>query len=140
MKLEGVSAFVAIANTGSISEAARHLRLSKSAVSERLTELERALDANLLHRNSRQLSLTEDGAAFLERAKRIIGEAAEAANELASRRGEVAGPLRIAAGVLSVLATWDGAVAGTRSVIHFTARTSESFWLAGLMKTCPSPS
>ena len=96
MKLDGVSAFVTVVKTGSISEAARHLRLSKSAVSERLTELERALDANLLHRNSRQLSLTEDGAAFLERAKRIVGEAAEAANELASRRGEVAGPLRIA--------------------------------------------
>jgi len=96
MKLEGVSAFVAIANTGSISEAARHLRLSKSAVSERLTELERALDANLLQRNSRQLALTEDGSAFLERARRIVAEAELAANELATRRGEVSGPLRIA--------------------------------------------
>jgi DNA-binding transcriptional LysR family regulator len=96
MMLVGLSELVAIANTGSISEAARHLRLSKSAVSERLTELERALDANLLHRNSRQLTLTEDGTAFLERAKRIVGEAAEATNELASRRGEISGPLRIA--------------------------------------------
>jgi DNA-binding transcriptional LysR family regulator len=96
MKLDGVSAFVTVASTGSISEAARRLRLSKSAVSERLTELERALDANLIQRNSRQLTLTEDGAAFLERAKRIVAEAEEAANELARRRGEVAGPLRIA--------------------------------------------
>src|SRR3954468_5651852 len=75
MKLDGVSAFVTVATTGSISEAARHLRLSKSAVSERLSELERALDANLIQRNSRQLALTEDGAAFLERAKRIVAEA-----------------------------------------------------------------
>lgn len=96
MKLDGVSAFVTVATTGSISEAARHLRLSKSAVSERLSELERALDANLIQRNSRQLALTEDGAAFLERAKRIVAEAQDAANELARRRGEVAGPLRIA--------------------------------------------
>jgi DNA-binding transcriptional LysR family regulator len=96
MKLDGVLAFVTVAKTGSISEAARQLRLSKSAVSERLSELERALDANLIQRNSRQLALTEDGAAFLERAKRIVAEAEEASNELARRRGEVAGPLRIA--------------------------------------------
>ena len=96
MKLDGVSAFVTVVKTGSISEAARHLRLSKSAVSERLTELERALDANLIQRNSRQFALTEDGAAFLERAQRIVAEAQEATNELSRRRGEVAGPLRIA--------------------------------------------
>jgi DNA-binding transcriptional LysR family regulator len=96
MKLDGVAAFVTVASTGSISEAARQLRLSKSAVSERLTELERALDANLIQRNSRQLTLTEDGVAFLDRARRIVAEAAEATNELAHRRGEVAGPLRIA--------------------------------------------
>jgi DNA-binding transcriptional LysR family regulator len=96
MKLDGVAAFVTVAKTGSISEAARQLRLSKSAVSERLTELERALDANLIQRNSRQFVLTEDGTAFLERAKRIVAETEEAANELARRRGEIAGPLRIA--------------------------------------------
>jgi len=96
MKLDGVAAFVSVATTGSISEAARNLRLSKSAVSERLSELERALDANLIQRNSRQLALTEDGAAFLTRAKRIVAEAEEASNELARRRGAVAGPLRIA--------------------------------------------
>jgi DNA-binding transcriptional LysR family regulator len=97
MKLDGLAAFVTVANTGSISEAARQLRLSKSAVSERLTELERALGANLVQRSSRQLALTEDGLAFLERAKRIVTEADQAENELAQRRGEITGPLRIAA-------------------------------------------
>lgn len=96
MKLDGILAFVAVADRGSINEAARHLRLSKSAISERLTELERALGANLLQRNSRQLALTEDGLAFLERARRIVQETTEAADELAQRRGEVTGPLRIA--------------------------------------------
>lgn len=96
MKLDGVTAFVTVAGTGSISEAARQLRLSKSAVSERLTELERALDASLIQRNSRQLTLTEDGVAFLERARRIVAETEEATNELAHRRSDVSGPLRIA--------------------------------------------
>jgi len=97
MTLDGLVAFIAVANTGSFSEAARQLRLSKSTISERLTELERALGASLLQRNSRQLALTADGTAFLDRAKRIVAEADRAAEELAQRRGEIAGPLRISA-------------------------------------------
>jgi DNA-binding transcriptional LysR family regulator len=97
MKLEGLNVFVAVADTGSISAAARTLRLSKSVVSERLSELERSLGTSLVQRSSRRLSLTEDGLAFRERAKRIASEAAEATDELAQRRGELAGPLRVAA-------------------------------------------
>jgi DNA-binding transcriptional LysR family regulator len=97
MKLDGVAAFVAVADTGSISEAARRLRLSKSAVSERLTELERSVGANLMQRNSRQLALTEDGDAFLARARRILAETEQATAEMALRRGDIAGPLRLAA-------------------------------------------
>lgn len=99
MKLDGIATFVAVAEAGSISEAARRLRLSKSVVSERLAELERSLGAALLHRTTRQLALTEDGAAFLERAARIAREVEEAAADLAERRGTLSGPLRIAAPV-----------------------------------------
>lgn len=99
MKLDGITSFVAVAEAGSISEAARTLRLSKSVVSERLTELERSLGATLLHRTTRRLSVTEDGAAFLERAKRILREVSEAAADLADRRGTLAGPMRISAPV-----------------------------------------
>lgn len=99
MKIEGIAAFVAVAEAGSVSEAARRLRLSKSVVSERLAELERGLNATLLHRTTRKLTLTEDGAAFLERASRIIHEVEEAAGDMAERRGTLAGPLRIAAPV-----------------------------------------
>ncbi|MFT3723550.1 MAG: LysR family transcriptional regulator [Hyphomonadaceae bacterium] len=95
MKMEGVVTFVAVAETGSISEAARRLRLSKSVISERLSDLEHSLGANLIHRTTRKLSLTEDGLTFLDRARRIAGEAADAENELAERRNEMSGPLRI---------------------------------------------
>ncbi|ATU92115.1 LysR family transcriptional regulator [Phyllobacterium zundukense] len=95
MKLEGISTFVAVAEAGSISEAARRLRLSKSIVSERLAELERQIGAVLLHRTTRKLSLTEDGAAFLERASRITRDVEEAAADMAQRRGMLVGPLRI---------------------------------------------
>jgi DNA-binding transcriptional LysR family regulator len=99
MKLDGVATFVAVAEAGSISEAARRLRLSKSVVSERLAELERNLGTSLLHRTTRKLTLTEDGTAFLERAARIARDVEEAAAEIAERRGRLVGPLRIAAPV-----------------------------------------
>ena len=99
MKLDGIASFVAVAEEGSISGAARTLRLSKSVVSERLAELERSLGATLLHRTTRRVSVTEDGAAFLERAKRILREVSEAAADLSERRGTLGGPIRIAAPV-----------------------------------------
>lgn len=99
MKLEGIAVFVAISEAGSISEAARRLRQSKSVVSERLAELERALGAKLMHRTTRRLTLTEDGGAFLVRARRIIGDVESAAADMAERRGAMIGPLRISAPV-----------------------------------------
>jgi len=99
MKLDGIASFVAVAESGSISEAARRLRLSKSVVSERLAELERGLGATLLHRTTRKLTLTEDGNAFLDRANRIVQEIEEATADMAERRGTISGPLRISAPV-----------------------------------------
>lgn len=99
MKLDGIAAFVAVAEAGSISEAARRLRLSKSVVSERLAELERAMGTSLLHRTTRKLSLTGDGALFLERAANIVREIEAATADLAERRGTLSGPLRISAPV-----------------------------------------
>ena len=99
MKLESVAAFVAVAEAGSVSGAARDLGLSKSVVSERLSELERSLSAQLVQRTTRKLSVTGDGQAFLARARRILAETADARAELAERRGELAGPLRVSAGV-----------------------------------------
>ena len=99
MKLDGIITFIAVAEAGSISNAARRLRLSKSVVSDRLTELERSLGARLVHRSTRNLTLTEDGLAFLERASRIAHEVEEAAADMAQRRGALVGPLRISAPV-----------------------------------------
>lgn len=99
MKIEGIAAFVAVVEAGSVSEAARRLRLSKSVVSERLAELEKTLGAMLVHRTTRKLTLTEDGAAFLERAGRIVREMEDAVADMAERRGTLSGPLRIAAPV-----------------------------------------
>lgn len=99
LKLDEMATFVAVAEAGSISEAARRMRLSKSVVSERLAEIERSLGTPLLHRTTRKLNLTEDGAAFLERATRIVRDVEEAVADMAERRGSLSGPLRISAPV-----------------------------------------
>ncbi|XKM40597.1 LysR family transcriptional regulator [Rhizobium ruizarguesonis] len=99
IRIEGIAAFVAVVEAGSVSEAARRLRLSKSVVSERLAELEKSLGGLLLHRTTRKLTLTEDGTVFLERAARIVREIEEAAADMAERRGTLSGPIRIAAPV-----------------------------------------
>jgi len=97
LKLDSAATFVTVAECGSISEAARRLELSKSVVSERLSELERTLGTKLLRRTTRRLSITEDGRRFYERARRILQEVADASAEIAERRGELSGPLRISA-------------------------------------------
>lgn len=99
MKLDGLLAFVTVAEAGSISAAARRLGLAKSVVSERLAELERGLQCTLMQRSTRKLALTASGETFLPRARRILREAEEASAELAARSGRLAGPLRISAPV-----------------------------------------
>jgi DNA-binding transcriptional LysR family regulator len=99
MKLEGLVAFTAVADAGSISEAARRLGVPKSVLSERLSELERELGGTLAQRTTRKITLTEGGHEFLPRARRILQEAQDGRDELAERRGELAGSLRLSAPV-----------------------------------------
>jgi DNA-binding transcriptional LysR family regulator len=99
LKLDGIASFVAVAQAGSISEAARRLGLPKSVVSDRLLDLERSLGARLVQRTTRKLSLTEDGVAFLDRGSRIMRDVEEAATAMAERRGKLVGSLRLSAPV-----------------------------------------
>jgi DNA-binding transcriptional LysR family regulator len=99
LKLESIAAFTAIVESSSITGAARRLVISKSVVSDRLTDLERVLGTKLVRRTTRNLSLTDDGKTFYERAKQILRNVDLAASELAERRGTLTGPLRISAPV-----------------------------------------
>jgi DNA-binding transcriptional LysR family regulator len=99
MKIDGLTSFVAVAETRSITEAARRLEVSKSVVSDRLIEFERSLGVTLLRRTTRKVALTEEGSRFLERAHRILREIDDATDEIAERQGALRGALRIAAPV-----------------------------------------
>ena len=99
LKLESVASFVSVVETGSIAGAARRLGISKSAVSERLSELEKVLGAQLIRRTTRKLAPTQDGHHFYARAKQILRDVESATAEVASRRETLVGALRISAPV-----------------------------------------
>ena len=70
--------FVTVADKGSMASAGRDLNLSPSVMSKNLSALEDRLGARLLTRTTRSVSLTEVGHAYLDRARRIIGDVDEA--------------------------------------------------------------
>lgn len=76
--LRHVRYFVAVAEAGSISGAARHLSISQSAVTEAVKALEDDLGASLLERSGRGVALTHRGQLFLRHAGRILSAVADA--------------------------------------------------------------
>lgn len=92
-RLESMSVFIAVVEAGSLSAAARQLGMPLATVSRKVAELEAHLKSRLLHRTTRQLSLTDVGASYLAACRRIleeIGEAERAATgEYAVPKGEL---------------------------------------------------
>ena len=93
--IEDLETFVAVADTGGVSPAARRLGLPKSIVSRRLGRHEAELGAQLLTRNTRGAALTEAGATFREHAARAVAEI-DSARESIAPNGELRGLLRVA--------------------------------------------
>lgn len=77
-RLQAITAFVTVVEAGSFARAAERLDASVSAVSRHVAELEAHLDARLLNRTTRRLSLTEAGAAFHERCVQLLADLEEA--------------------------------------------------------------
>ncbi|KVV52005.1 LysR family transcriptional regulator [Burkholderia territorii] len=95
--LPALDTFARIVSAGSLSAAARELDLSLSVVSKRLAHLESRLGVRLLHRTTRQQTLTDDGAQFHAQVLRILAEIDRAETLMSDRRGTVGGVLRVTA-------------------------------------------
>jgi len=91
--------FAQVVERGSMSAAARVLGMSPSAVSQQLRQLERAGGVTLLHRTTRQLTLTDAGSRFYAQCAAMCAAAAQARAELEAEREQPGGELRIAAPV-----------------------------------------
>lgn len=97
MDVNDLNLFVRIAQLRSISSAARDLGLTPAGASARLAALERKLGARLLHRTTRQATLTEDGLAFLPHAEHVVLAAESARAALGREQAAPRGTLRVAA-------------------------------------------
>ena len=95
MDIEDLQTFVAVADAGGVSAAARRLGVSKSIVSRRLFRVEAELGVQLLARTTRGAALTEAGITFRDHAARASAEI-DAARETILPTGELRGRLRVA--------------------------------------------
>lgn len=92
--------FTLVATHGSFSEAARRLRLSPSAVTRAVAELENHLGVVLLRRTTRSVGMTERGHIFLESCQRILADAEAAEAQVRGADASPRGQLNIAAPIL----------------------------------------
>src|SRR5688572_14571416 len=82
MELHQLRYFVAVAETGNFTRASERSHVSQPSLSQQVSKLESEIGHKLFHRLGRKAVVTEAGAAFLERARRILFEVENAAKEL----------------------------------------------------------
>lgn len=96
MDTDSLSAFLAVAELGSFSQAAQQLHLTQPAVSKRIATLENNLSARLFDRLGRKVVLTEAGRTLLPRAQQIVQQLSDCRRALRNLTGQVSGRLIIA--------------------------------------------
>jgi len=109
--------FVKVVEHGSFIAAAKSLRLPKTTVSRKVQELETRLGAQLLHRTTRKLGLTEAGNIYYEHCQRIARELDEAESAVGQLQGGPRGWLRFTA-PYSVGITWIAPLLGEFHARH----------------------
>jgi len=94
-KLASIRAFTKVVQHASFSRAAKELRLSRSAVSKYVIDLEQELGVQLLHRSTRSASPTENGQTYYERCLAILADLREADADVKRLQTEPRGVLRV---------------------------------------------
>ncbi len=99
MDLNELLVFARVVQTGSFTAAGAALRMPKSTVSRKITELEARVGAQLLQRTTRKLRLTDVGRAYFEHAERVVAEAEKAEAVVTGMQSVPHGLLRVSAPV-----------------------------------------
>ncbi|MGO4136699.1 LysR family transcriptional regulator [Rhizobium brockwellii] len=106
-RLDAMTVLLAVVEQGSLSAASRHLRSPLATVSRKVSELEAHLNAQLLQRSNRKITLTEAGRSYVEAAREILNRVEEAertaAGEYSAPKGELTMTAPIVFGRLHVL-------------------------------------
>ena len=90
-----VGVFIAVVKAESFAGAARALGITSSAVSKQVQNLEQDLQVKLLNRTTRNVSVTEEGAVYYERASRALEDLQEAQEQIYELKSRPRGPLKI---------------------------------------------
>ena len=90
-----ILAFVRAAEARNFTKAARQLGMTPSGVSKAIARLENRFKVRLLHRTSRSVTMTPEGAGFYERCRSIVADLEDAEQLLSQARGEPRGLVRI---------------------------------------------
>ena len=96
-KLKQIEAFVAAVDRGSLARAALVAAVTPVMIGRRIDALERRLGARLLHRSTRRLVLTEQGAVYLEYCRKLLADLDHADNLMFEGRHTAAGHLLVSA-------------------------------------------
>ncbi len=94
-KLQAMEVFIQVVDCGSFTKAAEMLNLPKATVSTLVQTLESTLSVKLLHRTTRQVMITSDGAAYYERCIQILSDVRDAEESLSRHRLSPSGRLRV---------------------------------------------
>ncbi len=95
MHWQGVSEFVAVAETGSFTLAAKQLNISTAQVSRQVNQLEKRLAIRLFYRTTRQVKLTDLGQQYFEQCREILDQLAEAERSVTNLNHSPQGQLKI---------------------------------------------
>jgi DNA-binding transcriptional LysR family regulator len=96
-RFENTRVFAAVVEAGNFSAAAERLGISRAAASKHVLQLEDRLNARLLNRTTRRVSVTEAGRAFYEQCRRILADLEEAERSAGELHNEPRGELRVIA-------------------------------------------
>ncbi|HHU6860929.1 TPA: LysR substrate-binding domain-containing protein [Klebsiella pneumoniae] len=94
-RFDAMRAFARVVEAGSFTKAAQTLHMSKTTVTQLIQQLESRLRVRLLHRTTRKLGVTPDGAVYYERVIRLLADKEDAENSLSSAAMTPRGRLRV---------------------------------------------
>ncbi|MGK2517611.1 LysR substrate-binding domain-containing protein [Klebsiella pneumoniae] len=94
-RFDAMRAFARVVEAGSFTKAAQTLHMSKTTVTQLIQQLESRLRVRLLHRTTRKLGVTPDGAVYYERVIRLLADMEDAENSLSSAAMTPRGRLRL---------------------------------------------
>lgn len=97
MQWEGICEFVAVAQTGSFTKAAKQLKLSTAQVSRQVKALEKRLEITLLYRTTRQVSLTQAGEIYASECQNILNQLIQAQSHITQMSEHSKGHIKISA-------------------------------------------